>query len=53
MDTSLSRQLQFLVQENTGAKLEKVIEQILESNLYTTNDILEHKNVQSVNNIFK
>jgi hypothetical protein len=48
MDTTLSRQLQFLVGQNTGVKLEKILEQVLESNLYNTNDILENENVKAV-----
>jgi hypothetical protein len=48
MDTNLAKQLSFLVNENTGPKLEKVIEQIIESNLYNVNDLLEHKNIQAV-----
>lgn len=50
MDTNISRQLGFLVQQNTGVKLEKVIEQILESNLYNTNDFLENENVKALTN---
>jgi hypothetical protein len=52
MDTNLSKQLYFLVNENTGVKLEKVIEQIVESNLYNINELLEHKNVQAVGFVF-
>lgn len=48
MDTNLTRQLAFLVQQNTGVKLEKIIEQILESNVYNVNDLLENENVKSV-----
>jgi hypothetical protein len=48
MDTNLAKQLTFLVNENTGAKLEKVIEQILGSNLYNVNDLLAHKHIQEV-----
>jgi hypothetical protein len=48
MDTSINKQLQFLVQEHTGVKLEKTIEQILESNLYNTKDLLDSKNVLAV-----
>lgn len=48
MDTSIAKQLQFLVNENTGAKLEKVIEQILESDIYSTSDLLSHPNMESV-----
>jgi hypothetical protein len=48
MDTNLSKQLHFLVAQNAGIKLEKVIEQILESNLFNTSEILSHPNVQAV-----
>ena len=48
MDTNLASQLKYLVQSNTGLKLEKVIEQVLESNLYNTSDILENENVKNV-----
>lgn len=48
MDTTLARQLSFLVQENTGVKLEKIIEQVLESNMTNLSEILEHNNVKQV-----
>ncbi len=48
MDTNLSMQLAYLVNQNTGMKLEKVIEQILESNLINTNDLFESENVKNV-----
>ena len=48
MDTNIAKQLHFLVLQNTGIKLEKIIEQILESSLYNTNDILENENVKAV-----
>lgn len=48
MDTNLTSQLRYLVQNNTGAKLEKVIEQILESNLINLQQFLELENVKSV-----
>ena len=48
MDTNIAKQLHFLVMQNTWLKLEKIIEQILESSLYNTNDILENENVKSV-----
>jgi hypothetical protein len=49
METNISKQLYFLVEENSGTKLEKVIEQILESNIYNVSDFLKHKNVKAVN----
>jgi hypothetical protein len=48
MDTNLTKQLNFLVNENIGTKLEKVIEQIIESGLYNVNDLFEHQNIQAV-----
>lgn len=48
MDTNLTSQLLYLVQNNTGAKLEKIIEQILESNLINFRDFLELENIKSV-----
>lgn len=48
MDTNLSKQLHFLVNDNTGVKLERVVEQILESNLYNIGDIVKHNNIASV-----
>ncbi len=50
MDTNVSRQLEFLVNENTGFRLEKIIEQILESDVYNINDILENNNIKAVIN---
>ena len=48
MDTNLSRQFAFLVQQSTGVKLEKIIEQILESSFINTNDLFESENVKLV-----
>ncbi len=48
MDTNLLSQLQYLVQNNTGPKLEKIIEQILESSLINTNEFLQNENIKSV-----
>jgi hypothetical protein len=49
MDTNIYKQLLFLVSQNTGIKLEKIIEQVLESNIYSMNEILENENVKNVN----
>jgi hypothetical protein len=49
MDTNIEKQLIYLVTQNTGLKLEKIIEQILESKLILKNDVFIHPNVQSVN----
>lgn len=51
MDTNIEKQLIYLVTQNTGVQLEKIIEQILESKLILINEILIHPNVQSVNNL--
>jgi hypothetical protein len=48
MDTNLSQQFLFLAKENTGTKLEKVIEQILESNMYNVYELYTSPNVQAV-----
>ncbi len=48
MDTNLTTQLFYLVQQNTGIKLEKIIEQILVSNIFQTKEIIQHPNIQEV-----
>ena len=48
MDTSITKQFAFLIEQNSGAKLEKVIEQILESNVLNINEFCNHKNIQAV-----
>jgi hypothetical protein len=48
MDTNLHQQISYLVNQNTGIKLEKIIEQILESNLIYIYDLFVNENVQSV-----
>jgi hypothetical protein len=48
MDTNLASQLKYLVQNNSGAKIEKIIEQILESDLININDFLQYENIKSV-----
>jgi len=48
METSLSQQLKFLINENKGIKLENVLEKVLESDIYFFNDILSHPNVLEV-----
>lgn len=48
MDTNIYKQLLFLVSQNTGIKLEKIIEQVLESNIYSMSEILENENVKNV-----
>ena len=48
MDTNVTKQLIYLVHQNTGIKLEKVIEQILISSIYHTNEIFQHPNIQEV-----
>jgi len=53
MDTNLYKQFESLVNENTGPKLEKIIEQILESKLYNTYNLLQHKNIQAVSIIIE
>jgi len=53
MDTNIEKQLIYLVTQNTGFQIEKIIEQILESKLILISDILIHPNVQSVNYTLK
>jgi len=48
MDTNLSKQFLFLINENTESKLEKVIEQILDSDVIDTNEYLSNKNIIEV-----
>ncbi len=52
MDTNVSKQLIYLVQQNSGIKLEKVIEQILISDIYFTHEIFHHPNIQEVNLLY-
>ena len=48
MDTNLSKQFSFLINENTESKLEKVIEQILASDIIDINEYLSYKNIIQV-----
>lgn len=48
MDTTITKQFYCLIEQNTGSKLEKVIEQILESSIININHCFLHKNVQAV-----
>jgi hypothetical protein len=48
MDTNLASQLKYLVQNNTGVKIEKIIEQILESNLINLKEFLDFVNIKNV-----
>jgi hypothetical protein len=48
MDTNLIKQFMFLMKENKGAKLEKIIEQIIESDLININELFVCENVQEV-----
>lgn len=48
MDTSLYREFYFLIDQNTGSKLEKIIEQVLDSNILNINNLFLHKNIQAV-----
>lgn len=48
MDTSLIKQFSFLIDKNSGAKLEKIIEQVLESNLLNINDLYLKINIHAV-----
>jgi hypothetical protein len=50
MNSSLSEQLKFLINENKGVKLENILEKVLESDIYFFNDILNHPNVLDVLN---
>ena len=53
MDSSISNQLKFLVNENVGVKLESILEKIFQSEIYFFSDILNHRNVQAVNFFIK
>lgn len=48
MDTSIAKQFTVLIDQNTGAKLEQIIEQIIESNIININEYFLHKNIQAV-----
>jgi len=48
MDTTITKQFYCLIEQNTGTKLENIIEQILESNILNINHLFLHKNVQAV-----
>jgi|LauGreDrversion4_2_1035121.scaffolds.fasta_scaffold1889609_1 hypothetical protein len=48
MDTTITKQFYCLIEQNSGTKLEKIIEQILESNILNINHLFLHKNVQAV-----
>ena len=53
MDSSISNQLKFLVNENVGVKLESILEKIFQSEIYFFSDILNNRNVQAVNFFIK
>jgi hypothetical protein len=48
MDTNLVKQFMFLINENTGAKLEKIIEQVIESEVININELFNNENVKKV-----
>lgn len=48
METSQLKQFAFLVKENKGAALEKIIEQILSSDLYYFFEYLSMPNIKEV-----
>ena len=48
MDTTIAKQFHFLIELNTGTKLENVIEQILGSNILNINQLFIHHNIQAV-----
>jgi hypothetical protein len=48
MDSSISQQLKIFINENKGAKLENVLEKVLESDIYNFNDIINNHNVNEV-----
>jgi len=52
METSLSHQLKYLINENKGVKLENILEKVFESEIYFYNDMLYNPNIIEVN-IFK
>jgi hypothetical protein len=52
MDTNIHKQLLFLVNQNSGIKLEKIIEQVIESSVININEFLESENVKKVNLFF-
>ncbi len=48
MESSVSKQLKFLINENKGVKLENILEKVLESDIYFFNDIINNPNVLEV-----
>lgn len=48
MDSLLSQQLRFLLNENQGCKLEAILQKIFESEIYFFADILQNPNVVEV-----
>jgi hypothetical protein len=48
MDTNLVKQFMFLMNENKAGRLEKIIEQIIESDLININELFVSENVQEV-----
>ena len=48
MDTNITKQFHVLIEQNTGNKLENILEQILESNVLNINQFFIHPNIQAV-----
>jgi hypothetical protein len=48
MDTNLVKQFMFLMNENCGPKLEKIIEQVIESEIVNVNELFCNENAQKV-----
>ena len=48
MATSPKEQFAYMITQNKGAALEKIIEQILMSEVYTTSEFLSSPNIKSL-----